>query len=228
MVTFRRVPDEQIAAAHAAKAAASAPAPPRVRNAEALVALGEPRGLRWKGHYYHVPPLPFGLAMKLLVLAQVLASSHTRAQKAALRTARALLCDCVYMRRNPFRRVTPDNLRHPWRNPFRRINSVEARTLIDDLLQIPDDSPTISGKGGGAADLLDGYLAFIERFPALVGADGMPVSWAHYQYGVRHLPRLAARDLLRSVQSVRIGQWTGEAPYKAFTAEQERLAGWVH
>lgn len=221
MTTFRRVPDEQIAAAHAQRAAAHPPAPTKVRNAVPVVALNEARPVRWSGHYYHVPRLSFADGMRLLVVSQVLASSrHRPARKIALHSARAILHRVVRTRR--FGRSCK-----PWRNPFRHLTDEQAPALLDEILNIPDESPRTGGRGGGGvSDLMDGYLGFCERFPALVGPDGNPVSWAHYQYGVRHLPRLAARDLLRAAQSTRVGHAANRPQYEKFESEQRSIAGW--
>lgn len=236
MVLFRPVPIEDIVAAHQARAAAKAPAPPQVRNAAALVAIGEARPRRWRGHYYRVPRLSFSVGMELLVASQVL-GSHNRVYSAgnnshqvALRTARALLHGCVVVKRNPFRPISSTNSRRPWVNPFRKISASDARTLIDELLHVPDDTPQITSgtKKLSVINLLHGYMDFIREYPALVGSDGLPVSWAAYQYGVRDLNRIAAREALRAAQAVRIGQWHDKTSFERFQDQQERVAGWVH
>lgn len=215
MVTFRRRPDEEIAEAHERHAAKSGAAPPSVRNAEALVALSESRPIRWRGHRYHVPNLSFALGVRLLIVSQALAAAHHRHHKAGLRTARRLLRECVRSQRG----------RKLLLNPFRAISVEDARDLIDELLYVPDEAPRVGGKRQ-TVDLLDGLLEFARVFPALVGDDGLPVSWAHYQYGVRHLPRINARELLRTSQALRVGQWADKANWDNYAKQQSEIAGW--
>lgn len=44
------------------------------------------------------------------------------------------------------------------------------------------------------------------RFPAWVGRDGHPLSWAHFWVGMGSLYRDRTREVLRTARAVRIGQ----------------------
>ena len=123
------------------------PAPPKVRNAQALVALGEHRPLRWRGHAYRVPPLPFRDGARLLVVSQVLAAEYEEAggdvwaevfelaaPSRALARARIMCGDLVQRRRFS-------------RNPFRNATPAEVRDLIAFFLAVPDETPSLRAKG---------------------------------------------------------------------------------
>lgn len=218
MVLIRLVPDEEIEAAHARHyGARAAVAPPAVRNAEALAMLGEPRPLRFRGSYYHVPNLTFRAGLQLTVCAQVLSLPHARIKhKAALETTRRIL-----------REVARKNGRRPLLNPFRTLTDPdEACGVIDGLLYLPDEYPhPVSRKNQPIIDVLDGFFEFTRMFPALIGPDGLPVSWAHYHYGMRHMTRAIARETLRIAQASRISQCPADV-WAKFSREQTRAAGW--
>ena len=201
------------------------PAPPKVRNAQALVALGEHRPLRWRGHAYRVPPLPFRDGARLLVVSQVLAAEYEEAggdvwaevfelaaPSRALARARIMCGDLVQRRRFS-------------RNPFRNATPAEVRDLIAFFLAVPDETPSLRAKGAQTVDLLDGLLEFMRVYPALVNSDGLPVSWQHYQYGLRSLGRCVARESLRFAQAMRMAQ-TDKESFKGWAAEQASAAGW--
>lgn len=209
------VPEEESLAAHREYyGARKAVAPAKVRNAQALVALGEPRALRFRGHGYTVPPIHFAAGAKLLVVQQALEASPQDAR--ALMLARRILHTIVRTKRG----------RRPWRNPFRRIDAPTAIAVIGDLLHVPDESPSTSGSAADQTiDLMDGLLEFVRMFPAWVGPDGLPVGWAMYQYGLRHIGRTFARDTLRAASAARVAQ-ADKADFQSFTREQRSAAGW--
>lgn len=188
-------------------------APTKVRNAKALVSLGEHRALRWRGHGYTVPPLQFSLGAQMLVVQQTLEANESSVK--ALRLARRLLHAVVRTRRG----------RRPMLNPFRRIAPGAAKDLITSLLHVPDESPQTGSDSGQTIDLMDGLLEFVRMFPAWVGADGLPVSWAMYQYGIRHIDRAVARDTLRIASATRVAQ-SAKTAFQAFASEQRSAAGW--
>jgi hypothetical protein len=47
-------------------------------------------------------------------------------------------------------------------------------------------------------------LLFVTYRPAWVNAEGFPLSWQHYIYGLRHIAREAMRQQLWMAQSVRM------------------------
>lgn len=189
-------------------------APPKVRNAEALVALGEHRALRWRGHAYRVPPLPFRVGAQLLVIAHVLAAhEHSPARKDALRAARRILASVL----EPQRRILG-------RRAIARASIADVRWLIDSLLHVPTDTPS-TGPSSGTIDLMDGLLEFARAFPGLLNTEGLPVSWAHYQHGLRYLGRAIARDNLRAAQVHRVAQ-ADKNGWRGWTASMRSAAGW--
>ena len=50
----------------------------------------------------------------------------------------------------------------------------------------------------------------MRRCPALVGRDGFPLTWQHYQYGLAHIGRDDLRRQLWLAQGVRMGSVTQE------------------
>ncbi len=53
-------------------------------------------------------------------------------------------------------------------------------------------------------DLLDELQVFVAERPAWVGADGFPLTWQHFLYGIRHIARESLRSQLHSAQAVRM------------------------
>ena len=51
----------------------------------------------------------------------------------------------------------------------------------------------------------------------------MPLSWRHYVYGMRHLERAAARDMLRAHHATAAVQYK-EEDRKSFVREHQRIA----
>jgi hypothetical protein len=191
-------------------------APPKVRNATALVALGEHRALRWRGHHYRVSPLSFHAGTALLVCRQVLsdatapASERERAVRAMLRLARPLL----RTRRG----------HRPLRNPLRRLAAERVGELLDFLLYVPDETPVQPARAGGDIDLIDGLMEYLRGgYP--VTPDGLPVSWAHYHYALRHAGRHSARETLRLAQANRVA-WVDKDGWKEYSAELRSAGGW--
>jgi hypothetical protein len=198
---MQRIPDDEILAAHREYyGAREAVAPPEVRNAQAMAALGEHRAYRWRGHSYRVPPVPFTPGWQLFVARQVLDGDvGERDRETAVRLARRVAGALLEPRR--------------WRrNPLRTASAEALVEVIAFLLSVPDESPVASADGTlpRTIDLIDGLMEFSRVFPALVNAAGLPVSWAHYQHGLRHLRKAYARDEIRMAQASRLAQATPE------------------
>ncbi len=94
---------------------------------------------------------------------------------------------------------------------------------------MPDEVPRPApGPGDGPpplTDLADLLCEFVRAFPAWTRADGYPLSWRHFTYGVQHLGRAHARG------SLRLSAATGIAHAKREDAEQwyraqRQAAGW--
>jgi hypothetical protein len=208
-----RTPDAEILAAHREfYGARKDTAPPEVRNAQALAALGEPRALRWRGHTYRVPPVPFTRGWQLYVTAQVLSGEYPeRERTAALRVGRRVAGTLVERRR--FRP-----------NPFRRASADEVAALIEFFLHVPDDTPQYepAGQRARVVDMLDGFFEFAHLFGNLM-RDGVPASWMHYQLGLRYLRRIHARDEIRMAQAGRLAQADMPA-WRRYTDDLRRAA----
>lgn len=78
---------------------------------------------------------------------------------------------------------------------------------------MPDDvqRPTYAGEDGSEViardiDDLDELLTFVTYRPAWVRPDGFPLSWQHYQYGLRHIARENMRLQLWMAQAFRLGR----------------------
>ena len=52
--------------------------------------------------------------------------------------------------------------------------------------------------------MLDELQVFVSERPAWVNAEGWPLSWQHYQYGLRHIAREATRRQLETAQAMRM------------------------
>jgi hypothetical protein len=207
MLTARQSDEEILAAHREFYGARKEAAPPKVRNAASITALCEPRAARWRGHAYTVPPVPFRDGWALFVVAQVLASGSPAAQDRALVTGRRILCRLIGAR---------------WRSPFRRATAADLAGLIDTILDVPDDSPPRLGHAPRVVDLRSGFFAFAERFPALM-RDGLPVSWAAYQCGLREIGRSMAVEELRMAQAARVAQ-AGKDDWLRYAGELRRHA----
>jgi len=192
-------------------------APAKVRNAQALVALGEHRPLRWRSHRYVVPPVPFYDGVRLLVAQQVL--QHTRegeAHRQALAVARRHLRAVVRKRR----------FGREWQvlgSPFRKASADEIVALIDYILDVPDETPSTGGPPAKTIDLMSGFMEAAREFPQFFGANGLPVSWAHYQYALRWVGRMRARDELREARAARHGMNAPKDAWKSYSSEMASL-----
>jgi hypothetical protein len=191
-------------------------APPKVRNAAAVLGLGEHRAMRWREHRYIVPPLPWHTGILLFGCAQILADpkatreGRTRAARMIAATAHRL--------------VKRGKLGRPWRNPFRRIPAPAALELADRLLYVPEDVPQPPTAPAASVDLMDGLMEYLRGgYPT--NASGLPLSWAHYQYGLRHAGRSAARENLRLAHAARMA-WVNLDDWRKFTGELRNAGGW--
>lgn len=191
---------------------------PETRNADALVQLGEPRRLIWRGRRLYVPPLPYRLGARLLTVRMAIdaGESGPRTLALAARLARQA--------------VRPATLRVRlalWArgNPFRPLTRIDALQLLDTLLHVPDAAPPPPPTTRVVLDCVDSLMEFVLAFPALCHR-GEPISWAHYVYGLRHLARSRAREDLRGALAGRIAQTPDKEAWSRWTAEQASAAGW--
>ena len=110
-------------------------------------------------------------------------------------------------------------------NPFRDMSAEEAAAHIESLLDIPDDSLRPKGKKPSEVDMMDGLLEVVRHFPSWIGADGWPLSWSHYQYALRHLARIEARDVLGVAVASRTAFNADKDGWQRFERELNAVAG---
>jgi hypothetical protein len=118
--------------------------------------------------------------------------------------------------------------RRGWLRVFERTDAKsldDLDLLLRGLVAIPDGSSEMDPpKRRVTHDYMDALSEFARVFPAWM-KDGYPLSWAHYQYGHRHLARAYAREDLRRAVASRAGQ-TDSKGFKEHLAELRPAAGW--
>lgn len=205
---------------------------PKVVNVEALVAFTVPRRFDMGGVGLRAPPLPFLAGIRLFVAANALrdlrgASARPAVMQDALRTTVRLILQQLHPT-SRFRRLTG------WRRSFFVAPPEEIEGIARWLLHVPDDSTIPPPKGQVTVDFMGNLCDFVREWPAWVARPGpwwrrgpvpLPVSWAAYVYGSRHLSRARAREDLRRAFAVRFAG-ADEKHYKAFNAELRQVAGW--
>ena len=60
------------------------------------------------------------------------------------------------------------------------------------------------------------------RYPAWVRADGFPLSWRHYVYGMRKMSAADLRDSLARVSDVRVAHHAGDKDYREWRRQLMR------
>ena len=81
---------------------------------------------------------------------------------------------------------------------------------------MPDERSRSGSSGAGRVDLIDALVEFARQCPAWVRPDGLPLSWAHYVYGL---------DRLR-IAKVRADLHDGQRQRVAFGADEQRWNDW--
>lgn len=204
---------------------ASVPAPTLI-NLEALVTFAVPRVLEWRGVGYRAPPLPYQTGLRLQVAAQALQELTSRGAPEASRRAAARVAARVV--------ATLLRPRAPWRVAWRRrlrtslLADLDAfQGLLWWLIHVPDQGVVPPATRAVTVDCMDTLTDFVREFPRWVGADGFPLTWAHFQYGVRHLGRARARADLRMAVAARAAGSTDKG-WKEWETEWLASAGWLH
>lgn len=196
MAVIRRVPQaelEKFAREEYARRYARAPKPKLV-NVEAFIGFGVPRIVVWEGVRFRAPPLSFDLGRRLLVCYYALRE---------LREARAPLAERQTAATEALR-VLRRALFPRWRRRKLRPSVDEVEMLCDWLLHVPDDTRLPPPLEQTRMDFIDTLAAFARDYPGWCGRDGFPLSWAHYQYGLRHLIRARHREDLRAAIVARV------------------------
>ena len=215
---------EQLAKAQYRQKFEQAPAP-TVINVEPLVALHAPRAFQWDGIGYRVPPVSYPAGVRCLVAANAIherrvACVSPAVMRPVLRTA-ARVIRGVIRPASAFVAIV-----HALRRcPFTHGDPAAVEGLLRWLIDAPDQSPVIIPTEAVTVDLVDGLASFTRAFPAWIGADGWPLSYAHYLYGTRHLGRLAAREDLRQATATRMAGADKDG-WKPWADELRSAAGW--
>ena len=86
---------------------------------------------------------------------------------------------------------------------------------------MPDDidRPAIGGAGSRIIDVLDCMYEFEREFKR------KPTGWADYCYGMSHIGRVRAREMLGDAGVVRIAQTPDEAKWDQWLRETRAIAG---
>lgn len=195
---------------------------PLVINIPVVLGFDQPREFQWGGVGLRAPPLSYRLGLRLMVAANALRELRTQKAPASqvagvLRSTSSLLREAVH----------PIKCRHwlTWRRAFRRDDPEAVEGLCCWLVDVLDEAaPPPPPKETVTVDLVDRLAEFCRVFPAWV-TNGVPRSWAHYQFGLRHLARQAAREDLRNAIATRAGQADPKG-FKEYSAEVRAAAGW--
>lgn len=202
--------------------------PPKVVNVAAVLAFNAPREFQWGGVGYRAPPLSFAAGVRLQVAANALrdvreAQAPPEVVRAVVRTAARLIVHAMPPRRRPrwlLRRALAAAL---W-----AASLADLEGLARWLLHVPDAGAAAPPSDKPiTVDLMDNLVDYARQMPStwLDSTTGFPKSWAHYQYGVRHLARAAARTDLRLATATRLGQ-VDQKSWRDYSTDQRAAAGW--
>jgi hypothetical protein len=83
---------------------------------------------------------------------------------------------------------------------------------------VPDEvrRPAPIGAGDTAVDLIDELAVFAQGLPRWCGADGLPLSWRHFHYGLSYLGRAYLREQAQVAGAVRMAR-----------GDEERFRDWA-
>jgi len=196
---------------------------PVVINLDAVLTIGQTREFQWGAIKLHAPPLSFPLGARLMVAANALRDLREhKAPPTSLKHAQSVAA--AYIRQAVAPATFAGRLRC-WSCLFVKDDPETVEGLMRWLLMVPDQAQYQPPDRKLTVDFMDAISAFATAFPAWMGADGWPLSWAHYQYGTRHLGRAAARAELRQAVAARAGGAEAKG-FKQYVAEQQQAAGW--
>ena len=196
---------------------------PVVINIDAVLAIGQSREFAWGARKLRAPPLSYAQGIRLLVAANAL--RDLRDKQAPPKVVQAALTLAATLIRQT---VKPRHWWHGlrWSRAFTQDDAESIEGLLRWLTDIPDQSaPPKPATRQVTVDLMDVLAEFARDFPAWVGADGFPRSWAHYLYGLRHMSRAVAREDLRHSAAARASQYETK-DYNEFAREMRQAAGW--
>jgi hypothetical protein len=215
---LRRVPQvelEAFARAEYRKKYAAVPRPKLV-NLDALVEFLSPQVIAWAGVSYRAPPVAFALGVKLMVAGHAMQDLRVAGAAPPVRLAAARVAlSCLR-----------SQLKGPWyRRHFRSTDPDEIEAMTWRVLYVPDQGVVAPDEGPVTIDYMDITAHFARELPAWCGPDGLPLSWKHYQYGLRHLRRASARETIRQATAVRAAGADAK-DYRDFESAVRADAGW--
>jgi hypothetical protein len=204
-------------------------------NVEAVTLLNKPRELPYGKVSYRAPPLTFRQGFDLMVAANALRARRIANQPTD--EARSIAVRLIRPVFFPKSRVLRLLLPARWMN----VPDIGIETIIYALLFLPDDGAVAPPSKPIRSDLMDAVATFAQQLPAWCVPEwrywffgwrknrdaGLPLSWAHYVYGMSHIARKLARDDLRAATAARRA-WADKQAWKTFESEQRSAAGWVH
>ena len=195
---------------------------PVIINLDAVLTIGQSREFQWGAIKLHAPPLPFPLGARLFVAANALRDlRENQASDLSIKAAQSVVAALLRKAVKPSRSL--DRLRC-WSCAFTKDDPEAIEGLIRWLLMVPDEASYTPPDRKVTIDFMDNVAAFGKAFPAWM-KDGWPMSWAHYQYGMRHLGRAWAREELRLASANRMAQ-AEQKHFKPYVAETQQAAGW--
>lgn len=216
---LRRVPQvelEAFARAEYKKKYAAVPRPKLV-NLDALVEFLAPQVIAWAGVSYRAPPVSFALGVELMVAGHAMQD---------LRVAGVAPSDRMIAARKALSRLR-SHLKGPWyRRRFHSNDPDEIEAMTWRVIYVPDEGVFPPAEGPVTMDFMDTLAAFVRDLPQWCGRDGLPLSWAHYQYGLKHLIRARHREDLRQAMAVRIATSADKQGYQDFESQWKAAAGW--
>lgn len=213
---------------------ANVPAPTLV-NLDALVVFCEDRDASWAGVPCRAPPLAFRLGVRLMVAGNALRDLRVAGAPAPMRTEAVRVASSF-----AFAAMRPRRVWRRGRGFSRRLQKIapeEMEAICFWLLHTPDHAVMPPPTRAVSIDLMDSLSGFVREFPqwchSAVSAReagpwhtvGMPLSWAHYQYGQHHASRAAHRQDLRNAIANRAAQ-SDTKGWKSFEEEWRPAAGW--
>lgn len=217
---------EAHARAEYARKYASVPQP-RLVNVDTPLQFTAPRRFVCGGVGYRAPPLTYRQGLQLLITANALKDLQDSKVPAdmleAARHRAALLIRSIVVPRRRLSRL----FYRLTRNPFRGLGASTLEKLLRGLTAVPDEAPrtSVPSLNRVTVDFMDAAANFARELPAWCGADGLPRSWAHYLYGLRHLERARARIDLRSAVAARAAK-TDARNFREYLADEQNVAGW--
>lgn len=215
---------------------------PKLVNLDAVIAFSPPTPRRFVegGIGFRAPPLSYPAGIRLLAVRAALRDLLKAGEAAPTQFVEAVRGTVIRLIARSIRPGLLRRLRGGWLRVFRVMETEELEALLTYLIYVPDASlPPPEPKEPVTVDLMDALTAFVQSCPGWTvtpfrwrfwrpRAPAIPVSWAAYIHGCRHLARLRAREDLRMTRAFRIAQGADETEFAKWKAEEIQYAGWAN